>query len=374
MIHFNQPYITGLEKKYFKEVISSKILSSNGKFTKKCQQFFEDKYNFKKTILTPSCTAALEMTTLLLSIQPGDEVIVPSYTFVSTANAFILRGAKIVFADSYKENPNIDAASIHALITKKTKAIVPVHYAGVACDMDTIINMAKKNNLYVVEDAAQAIGAYYKNDPLGSLGNLAAFSFHETKNISCGEGGMLVINDEKYTKRAETIRDKGTNRIDFLKGKVDKYQWVDIGSSYGLNELSASFLYAQLQRIENIRQKRKDQWQLYYKELFSLEKEGKAMLPNIPAYAVHNHHIFYLVCKNLEERSALIAFLHKRGINAVFHNQSLHKSNYYKSKHDGRELPNADRFSDCLIRLPLYYKLSTASQNKISKNILLFYK
>lgn len=374
MIPFNQLYVTGLEKKYLKEAIASRILSGNGSFTKRCEQFFENKYGFKKTILTSSCTDALEMATILLNIQSADEVIVPSYTYVSTANAFILRGAKIIFADSCKENPNIDTDSIEALITKKTKAIVPVHYAGVACNMDAINTLATNYNIQVVEDAAQAIGSYYIDKPLGSIGDLATFSFHETKNITCGEGGMLVVNDAKLAKRADTIRDKGTNRVDFLNGEVDKYQWTDIGSSFSANELSASFLYAQFQYIDSIQQKRKEQWHTYFKELTCLEKEGKACLPNIPQYANHNSHIFYLICKNFKERAALITHLHKKNINAVFHNQSLHKSTYYADKHDGRTLPNTDKFSDCLLRLPLFYELTTNMQDKVIKNVLLFYK
>ncbi|MHB8260639.1 MAG: dTDP-4-amino-4,6-dideoxygalactose transaminase [Bacteroidia bacterium] len=374
MIPYNQPYITGLEKKYLKEAISSKKLSGNGSFTKRCEQFFEKKYRFNKTILTSSCTDALEMTAILLNIKPKDEVIIPSYTYVSTANAFVLRGAQLVFADSSKENPNIDTNKIEALITKKTKAIVPVHYAGVACNMDAILSLAKKYNLYVVEDAAQAIGSLYKAQQLGSIGDLATISFHETKNIMCGEGGLLVINNPKFTHRADTIRNKGTNRVDFENGKVNKYQWTDIGSSFSANELSASFLYAQLQHIDAIQQKRKTQWHTYYNELTCLEKEGKAYLPKIPPYANHNSHIFYLICKNFKERAALITHLHKNGVNAVFHNQSLHKSIYYADKHDGRTLPNADRYTNCLLRLPLFYELTTDMQNKVIENVLFFYK
>jgi dTDP-4-amino-4,6-dideoxygalactose transaminase len=374
MIPFNKPYITTLEKKYVAEVLSSGRVSCNGSFTEKCEKFFEKKYKFQKAFLTTSCTDALELAAIVLNIQPGDEVIIPSYTYVSTANAFVLRGAKIVFADSSKENPNIDTDTIEALITKKTKAIVPVHYAGIACNMNKIMSLAKKHNLYVVEDAAQAINSFYKNKPLGSIGHLGTFSFHETKNITSGEGGMLVINAGKYNNRAEIIRNKGTNRSDFLKGTTDKYQWVDMGSSFSPNEYTASFLYAQIEKLEEIQQKRKQKWNNYYNGLSVLEKQGKALLPYIPDYATNNWHIFYLLCKNVAERKNLISYLYKNNVQAVFHYQSLHNSLYYKDKHDGRNLSNADRYAGCLLRLPLYCELSKVMQDKIIKLILQFYK
>jgi dTDP-4-amino-4,6-dideoxygalactose transaminase len=374
VIPFNKPYITKLEEKYVTEVLSSGRISSNGDFTKRCHEFFEKKYGFKKVFLTTSCTDALELAAIVLNIQFGDEVIMPSYTYVSTANAFVLRGAKIVFADSSKENPNIDADSIESLITKKTKAIVPIHYAGVACNMDKIMGLANKYNLHVVEDAAQAIDSFYKSKPLGSIGDLSTFSFHETKNITAGEGGMLVINDKKYINRVEIIRDKGTNRSDFLKGIIDKYQWVDIGSSFSPNEYTASFLYAQIEKLDEIQQIRKQKWNNYYNQLLVIEKQGKVLLPHIPDYATNNWHMFYLLCKNVEERTSLIKHLYKNGIQAVFHYQGLHNSIYYKDKHNGRTLPNTDRYTNCLLRLPFYCELSSTMQDKIIKLILSFYK
>jgi dTDP-4-amino-4,6-dideoxygalactose transaminase len=287
------------------------------------------------------------MAAILLNIEPGDEVILPSYTFVSTANAFVLRGANLVFVDSEKDNPNMDVASIAALITVKTKAIVPVHYAGMACDMDAIMELANKHQIYVVEDAAQAIDAYYTGKdgmqkPLGSIGHLAAFSFHETKNIMSGEGGMLVINDPQFANRAEVIREKGTNRSAFFRGEIDKYGWVDMGSSFLPSDILAAFLYAQLESLSDIQQRRKEIWDKYHQSLQSLAQAGKLLLPQMPAYASNNAHMYYIVCASLEERGHLIDALKSAGIMAVFHYLSLHKSPYYQGKHDGRVLPNTD--------------------------------
>lgn len=373
MIKFNVPYLTGKESKYINEVLQSRHLSGDGTFTKKCNLFFESKWGFQKCLLTTSCTDALEMTALLLDINPGDEVIMPSYTFVSTSNAFALRGAKIVFADSGKENPNMNAASIEALITPKTKAIVVVHYAGIACDMDIIMEIANKHKLFVVEDAAQAIDSYYKGRPLGSIGHLAAFSFHETKNVQCGEGGMLVVNDTSFFKRAEIIREKGTNRSAFFRGEVDKYGWVDIGSSFLPSEILAAFLYAQLESLEDTQKRRKEIWQQYYNELKPLEKKG-IQLPYIPEYATNNGHMFYLVCNSLEERTALKEALKENKIHAVFHYQSLHKSNFIKGKNYwNNELPFCEKYTDCLLRLPLYYELSNEQVSYICEHIIKFY-
>jgi dTDP-4-amino-4,6-dideoxygalactose transaminase len=355
------------------DAVFNKHISGNGKYTKLCHQFFQNKYGFHKVLLTSSCTDALEMCALLLNIQTGDEVIMPSYTFVSTANAFILRGAKIVFADSYSHHPNMNADLMEELITPKTKAIVVMHYAGIANDMAKILSIAQKYNLYVIEDAAQCVDSYYIQDnkkiPLGSLGHLAAFSFHETKNIISGEGGMLVINDSQFEKRAEILWEKGTNRSAFFRGEVDKYGWVDVGSSFLPSEIVAAFLYAQLEHLEDIQNKRLHIWQRYYEQLQPLASKGYFELPYIPQYATNNAHMFYLVCRSLEERTTLIQHLKNKGIQAVFHYLSLHTSPFYKDKHDGRALPNSDKFSDCLVRLPMYYDLTNEDVDFICEEI-----
>jgi len=373
-INFNKPYLSGNETNYIKEAVLSSKISGDGIFTKKCHDFFEKKYGFKKVLLTTSCTDALEMAAILLDIKEGDEVIAPSYTFVSTVNAFVLRGAKIVFVDSNKENPNMDAETIEALITPKTKVILPVHYAGIACDMGKIMDIANKYNLFVVEDAAQAIDSCYYDKPLGSIGHLAAFSFHETKNIISGEGGMLVINDERFIKRAEIIREKGTNRSSFFRGEVDKYGWVDIGSSFLPSDIIAAFLYAQIENIEDIQTKRKHIWHRYNTSLKELETVGEIKLPYIPEYATNNAHMYYILCKDLEERSALIEYLKKEDIHPVFHYLSLHKSPFYVGKHDGRELKKSDNYADTLLRLPFYYELADEQIDFICGLIKAFYK
>ncbi len=357
-IGFNKPYMTGKETDYILQAVESKKISGDGMFTKKSHEFFEKKYGFKKCLLTTSCTDALEMAALLINLKEGDEVIMPSYTFVSTSNAFVLRGAKIIFVDSEADTPNIDADKIEELITSKTKAIVVVHYAGMACDMDKVMAIADKHNLFVIEDAAQAIDSFYKGKPLGSIGHLAAFSFHETKNIISGEGGMLVINDDRFIKRAEIIREKGTNRSAFFRGEIDKYGWVDIGSSFLPSDIIAAFLYAQLENLEDIQNRRKHIWKKYYEGLKKLDEKNLVSIPKVPNYTTNNAHMFYLVCKDIEERSALIAKLKENDIYAVFHYLSLHKSPFYKDKHDGRELPNCDNYADCLVRLPFYYELT----------------
>lgn len=364
MIPFNKPYFSGNETKYIEDAVISGKISGNGIYTKKCQEFFEEKYGFKKCLLTTSCTDALEMAAILINIQPGDEVILPSYTFVSTSNAFVLRGAKIVFADSRADHPNIDENLIEALVTPKTKAIVPVHYAGVSCNMDVIMDIAQRHNLFVVEDAAQAIDSFYigkdgVKKALGSIGHLAAFSFHETKNIISGEGGMLAINDEQFIDRAEIIWEKGTNRSAFFRGDVDKYGWVDIGSSYLPSEIIAAFLWAQLENLDNIQNKRKEIWNNYNTKLHDWAIANEVLLPSIPSYATNNAHMFYLTCKSLEQRTAIIQKLRDANVLAVFHYLSLHSSPFYINKHDGRNLPQTDRFTDCLIRLPLYFELES---------------
>lgn len=365
MIPFNKVYLSGNEIKYITDAASSGKLSGDGNFTKRCHQYFEKEYSFLKVLLTTSCTHALEMAALLLDIQPGDEVIVPSFTFVSTANAFALRGASIVFADSLPNNPNIDPKEIERLITPKTKAIAIVHYAGFACDMEAIMGIANKHNIPVVEDAAQAIDSYYDGKPLGSFGDLAAFSFHDTKNIICGEGGLLVINKEKYIQRAEIIREKGTNRTQFFKGEVDKYGWVDIGSSYLPSEINAAFLLGQLENLRKIQDKRVDIWNNYYKHLTPLAETGKIVLPVIPPKSTVNGHLFYILCKNIYERDLLINHFKENGVYAVFHYLPLHNSAYFQDKYKGVELPNAQRFADCIIRLPMYYELNNEMQNQI---------
>lgn len=366
MIGFNVPHLTGNELNYIKEAVQRNVqLSGNGPFTKRCQHFFEEKFGFKKCLLTTSCTDALEMAAMLCDIKPGDEVIVPSYTFVSSALAFVRQGAKIVFADSMANNPDVDAEQIEALITPRTKVIVPVHYAGVACDMDRIMEIAERHHLYVVEDAAQAIDSFYKGRALGGIGHLAAFSFHETKNIISGEGGMLVINDEKFIRRAEILWEKGTNRAEFFRGEVNKYGWVDVGSSFLPSEMTAAFLWAQLEAMEDIQAKRKRLWNKYYELLKPLSDRNCFQLPDIPEYATNNAHMLYLVCNSLEGRAALIKYLRENEVQAVFHYLSLHSSPYYQDKHDGRPLPNCDRFADCLVRLPMYYDLEEKDVERI---------
>ncbi len=518
MIDFNRPHLTGKEAHYMYQAVSKGKLSGNGEYTKKCQQFFEDRYGFKKCLLTTSGTDALEMCAMLCELKPGDEVIIPSYTFVSTALAFLREGATVVFADSMRRNPNLDAETLESLITPRTKVIVPVHYAGVSCDMDKIMTIAERHNLLVVEDAAQAIDSYYiapsdspkgggygwqtadpmryellkenarkmRNNPteaesvlwkyiskeqlgvkfrrqqiiddciadfacletnliievdggyhkadeqlvaddmrdkllkhygfntlritneevlcdientlsrirfaletqrklkalapygervgLGAIGHLAAFSFHETKNITAGgEGGLLVVNDERFVRRAEILWEKGTNRAEFFRGAVNKYGWVDMGSSFLPAEINAAFLWAQLENLDKIQKKRKQLWNKYHELLKPLAEKGCFTLPDLPDYATNNAHMFYLVCNSLEERTALIRYLRERDIQAVFHYLSLHSSQYYKDRHDGRELPECDRYMDTLLRLPMFYDLKTEDVEHICKTIKAFY-
>ena len=368
-VPFNKPYLTSKEMDYISDALNLRKISGNGKYTKKCQTFFESNYGFKKVLLTTSCTDALEMTAILANIELGDEVIVPSFTFVSTAIAFVRQGAKIVFVDSCDDNPNIDVSKIESLITSKTKVIVPVHYAGVACDMDEIMELANKYNLIVIEDAAQAIDSYYIGNngvkrPLGSIGHMAAFSFHETKNIISGEGGMITINDSRFIERAEIIWEKGTNRSEFLRGEVNKYGWVDTGSSFLPSEITAAFLWAQIQNLDEIQEKRKKLWDYYYDALKSLNLT-KVKLPSIPEFATNNGHMFYLVCCNIDERDKLISKLKQKGFHSVFHYISLHSSNFYISKHDNRELSNSDKYTNCLVRLPFFFELEKTEVDEI---------
>ena len=358
MIPFNKPYCSGRELDYIKEVCGSMTMSGNGDFTKRCHAFFEKRYGFRKCLLTTSGTDALEMCAMLCDLKPGDEVIVPSYTFVSSAIAFLREGAKVVFADSGASNPNITVDTIRPLLNERTKVIVVVHYAGVACDMDAIMALAEEHHLLVVEDAAHSIDSFYKGRPLGGIGHLGAFSFHETKNINCGEGGMLVVNDERFVRRSEIIWEKGTNRAEFFRGEVNKYGWVDMGSSFLPAEINAAFLWAQLENLEQIQAKRKQLWNRYYELLKPLADSGCFCLPDIPEYASNNAHMFYLIFPSLEKRTACIKHLKDNGILAVFHYLSLHSSAYYADKHDGRSLPQCDRYADTLVRLPMYYDLT----------------
>ena len=375
MIPFNKPFLTGKEAHYMYQAVYTGKLSGNGAFTKKCQEFFEGRYGFLKCLMTTSGTDALEMAAILCNIQPGDEVIVPSYTFVSSALAFVRQGAKIVFADSCTDNPNIDADKLEALITERTRVIVPVHYAGVACDMDRIMDIAHRHHLLVVEDAAQAIDSYYKGHPLGGIGHLGCFSFHETKNVTAGgEGGLLVINDEQFVRRAEIIWEKGTNRAEFFRGMVNKYGWVDTGSSFLPSEINSAFLLAQLENLDVIQQRRKHIWECYRQRLAVLEAKGLATLPVIGKNATNNGHMFYLLCRSLEERTRLIAYLKERHITAVFHYLSLHLSDYYrKHNEDIPTLPECDRYADTLVRLPMYYELKDEEVKEIIGHILTFY-
>lgn len=392
MIPFNKPFLTGKEAHYIYQAVYSGKLSGNGVYTKKCQKYFEEHYGFKKALMTTSCTDALEMAAILCDIHPGDEVIAPSYTFVSTVLAFVRQGAKIVFCDSYKDNPNIDADKIESLITEKTKVIIPVHYAGVACDMDKIMDIAKRYNLLVVEDAAQAIDSYYKGKALGSIGHIGCFSFHETKNIIAGEGGLLTINDERFIRRSEIIWEKGTNRSEFFRGEVNKYGWVDTGSSFLPSETISAFLWAQIENLDMIQTRRKEIWIKYNEGLKRLADSGVISLPVIPKYATNNAHMFYIVCRSLDERTNLIKYLKERGILSVFHYLSLHKSEYYVTHTENRpdylqktekvedeelvvglDLPNCDHFADCLLRLPLFFELKDEEVDKILRDIKDFF-
>ncbi|HRI79074.1 MAG TPA: dTDP-4-amino-4,6-dideoxygalactose transaminase [Cyclobacteriaceae bacterium] len=373
MIGFNKPYFTGKELDFIRDAVAREKLSGNGYYTQSCQQFFTKQYGFKKTLLTQSCTDALEMSALLLNIKPGDEVIVPAFTFVSSANAFALRGASLVFADSEEKTPNIDVNQVSQLITERTKALVVVHYAGVACDMDPVITLAKKHNLFVVEDAAQAINSFYKGKPLGSFGHLSCFSFHETKNIISGEGGMLVVNDDRFINRSEIIWEKGTNRSAFSRGEVDKYNWIDIGSSFLPSEITAAFLWAQLQEIEVIQRKRLTVWNRYQQGLQFQAQEGHLVLPYIPSYATNNAHMYYIMCRNVNERNALMAYLKDKGIQAIFHYLPLHESPFFVKQYKGKQLTRSIQYSECILRLPFYTELSEQDIDHVINSIHQFY-
>lgn len=375
MIAFNKTPYTGNEDQYVLQAMRSDKMSGDGPFTQRCHTWFESNLPCKKALLTPSCTAALEMAAILIDIQSGDEVIMPSYTFVSTANAFVLRGAKIVFVDIRPDTMNIDESKIEAAITDKTKAIVPVHYAGISCEMDTIMDIAQRHNLCVIEDAAQGVMSTYKGKALGTIGHLGCFSFHETKNYtSGGEGGLLIINDDKFKERAEIIREKGTNRSQFFRGMVDKYSWVDIGSSYLPSDIQAAYLWGQLEKVDEINNNRIASWSYYYKQLQPLQIAGKIQLPSIPDDCVHNAHMFYIKVQDIEVRTQLIEHIKSSGIMAVFHYVPLHSS---VAGQNLGTFYGEDKFttaeSERLVRLPMWYGLSDEQQSKIVQAIRSFF-
>ena len=374
MINFNEPAVLGTELAMIEKAIHMKKLCGDGYFTKKCEQWLEEKYMCKKALLTPSGTDALNLAAMLIDIMPGDEVIMPSFTFTSSANAFVLRGAKIVFVDIRPDTMNIDESKLEAAITDKTKAIVVVHYAGVGCEMNLIMELANKYNIYVIEDAAQGVDAKYEDQYLGTIGHLGCYSFHETKNINCGEGGSLLINDDSFTKRAEILREKGTNRAMFLRGEVDKYTWVDIGASFLLGELNAAFLYAQLLGHDLIKEKRLSLWESYYELLLPLVECGKIELSNIPEDCSPNGHIFFIKCKNIEERTQLSKYLKQRNISAVFHYVPLHSAPAGKKF---SEFCGDDVYTTCeserLLRLPLHYALNKKDVYTVCETIFEYY-
>ncbi|MBP6976906.1 MAG: dTDP-4-amino-4,6-dideoxygalactose transaminase [Bacteroidales bacterium] len=370
---FNKPYLTGRESHHLARVALSGKLSGNGEYTQMCQDFFRQRFGFGKVLLTTSCSDALEMAAILCDIHPGDEVIMPSYSFVSTANAFLLRGAHIRFADTCTDYPNIDPVSIEKLITPRTRVIVVVHYAGVACDMESVMALARQHDLLVVEDAAHAHDSFFKKMPLGSIGHFGTFSFHETKNIISGEGGMLVVNDKKFEKRAEIIWEKGTDRAAFSRGEVSKYGWKDIGSSFLPSEIIAAMLYAQLEKYDEIQAKRKNIWNGYYKRLKPLAEASLIRLPILPQWATVNGSMFFLITRDPEERDALLSHLKSEGVYAVFHYLPLHSSDFFRPLHDGRILQHTDHFASCIIRLPFYNELTDSEIDFVTSAIKKFY-
>ena len=372
-IPFNKPYFAGKEIQHIVNAAYWGHISGNGVYTQQCHDFFEEKYGYKKCFLTTSCTDAFEMAVMLMDLQPGDEVILPSFTYVSTANPFLLKGAKIVFADSMEKHPNIDLEKVEELINEKTKVLVVMHYGGVAVDMDKAVALSKKHNLILLEDTAHAIDSFYKGKPLGSFGDFAAFSFHETKNVSAGEGGMLAINNEKYLERAEIIWEKGTNRAAFSRGEVSKYEWVDVGASFLPSDMIAGVLFAQLENIEDIQRKRISIWERYYENLKHLEEQGLVKLPRILPGATNNGHLFYLQTDHAQQRDEMLTFLNDNRVHAVFHYIPLHSSPFFKPLHDGRELPHADRFSETILRLPFFYELPLEIVDMICEQIEKFY-
>ncbi len=373
MIGFNKPYFSGNEILYIEKAIRNQKISGNGYFTKRCQEFIQTRYGIEKALLTNSCTDALEMAALLMDIREGDEVIVPAYTFVSTANAFMLRGATLRFADSSAESPNLDVDQIENLVTPRTKAIVVVHYAGACCDMDRLVDIKNKYGLYLVEDAAQAIDGKYKNRPLGSIGDLACFSFHETKNIISGEGGALLVNNPAFASRSEILWEKGTNRSAFFRGEVSNYDWIDLGSSFLPSEITAAFLLAQFENIDRIQTRRMEQWSAYYHQLKPLDENGLLQIPQVPVFCKNNGHIFYLITQNRAERDLLLNHLNQNGVNAISHYVSLNQSPFYKKLNRPEKCPQSERYAECLIRLPMYFELSIDEIGFIVKKISEFY-
>jgi dTDP-4-amino-4,6-dideoxygalactose transaminase len=374
IIPFNKPYHTELEIPYIQDAFSRDHVSGNGYYTKKCQNFFETKFHFKKCFLTTSCTDALEMAALLLNIEKGDEIIMPSFTFVSTALPFVRQGAIIKFIDSRKDFPGMDENQIEANITKKTKAIVVVHYAGIACDMDLIMEIANRHNLFVIEDAAQCIGSFYKGRPLGGIGHLGCFSFHETKNIHCGEGGLLIVNDESFIIRAEKIWEKGTNRAEYYRNEVHKYEWVDIGSSFLPSDILAALLFAQVEKIEEVQKRRVEIWMRYFNFFSANEVDFKIGIPRFSEYSTNNGHIFWLVLPTFEIRNQLISYLDQVSIQAVFHYQSLHNSSFYRSTTSEIPLlPQAELLSGCLVRLPLYFSMENSEVDYVCNQFAAFF-
>jgi len=372
MINFNKPFMVNKSFLNIKDTVSRLSISGDGAYTKKCQKFFNDKYKFKHSFLTPSCTAALEMIALLINIKPGDEIIMPTFTFVSCANAFVLRGARIRFVDSNINEPNIDVSKISSLVNKNTKAILVVHYAGIPCDIDALLDIKRKHSLILIEDCAHAIDSYYKNKPLGSFGEFSTFSFHDTKNITCGEGGLLVVNNKKYVKRAEIIREKGTNRSSFFRGEIKKYSWVDLGSSYLASDITAAYLYGQLVNLDIIQEKRIRIFNRYVANLNNHNKYFK--IPDNQIGKKYNGHMFYILLNSNKERNSLIDYLGRKKIQAVSHYVPLHSSKFYIDKHDGRPCKNADLFSKRLLRLPLHSYLKNNEIDYICKYILNFFK
>lgn len=374
-IPFNKPFIVGKELSYIAQSVFSGKISGDGLFTEKCHALMEEKFGARKVLLTHSCTAALEMAALLCDIKEGDEVIMPSYTFVSTANAFYLRGAKLVFIDISPDTLNMDETKLPELITDRTKVIVPMHYAGIACEMDTILDIAKQHNIFVVEDAAQAVNAKYKDKFLGTIGDIGTYSFHETKNFICGEGGAIVLNNEKLIERAEIIREKGTNRSKFFRGEVDKYTWVDVGSSFLPSDLQAAFLYAQLENMEEITTRREHHFNYYYKALMPLVNRGKLKLPCVMSECESNSHLFYIILEDGKTRNDLMNYLKERGILAVFHYLSLHLSPVGKEMgYTEGQLPVTESLSNRLLRLPFYYELTEDEQKEVVETITDFFR
>lgn len=374
MIHFNVPPFTGKEFEYMHEAVSNHKICGDGPFTKKCDEWMEKRFNARKVMLTTSGSSALDMAALLCGLQPGDEVILPSFTFSSTANSFVLAGAKLVFVDIRPDTMNIDEKKIESAITDKTRVICPVHYAGVACEMDTIMAIARKHNLLVVEDAAQGVMSTYKGKALGTIGDFGCFSFHETKNYSMGEGGAIVINNEKYIEKAEILREKGTNRSQFFRGQVAKYNWVDFGDSYLQSDLNAAYLWAQLEMADEINNNRLDTWNTYYEAFKTLEEKGIITLPTIPEGCVHNAHMFYIKCKDLETRQAYIKFMKENDILCVFHYVPLHSApaGLKFGRFDGVD-ENTTADSDRLVRLPMYYNIKNDDLNKVIEKTLEFF-